>query len=463
MEYTTNDVVNATTELARANNYPLIRVTSGPLQGKLHLNAIPPGPARERLAVDLPWSVANASTIGGVGGGGGWDFFSALCWFSLRDTMDANAAAGVVDLPLGGVVECYGGTSIQYWSSADAIAACPLAATNPGTACCGYGGNNSCLFDAQVAPYTVGPTRFAAVLWMQGASRRNARSAVACAPPAAPLTHNNSEPGTPPRHHRAGEQNANCGGPAQIAYYSCALPALIADWRAKFGSPSLPFGVFLLAAWKATDPAFPLLRLLQVGAAAAIPNVFTASTLDAGEPNGGPVHSPFKQLPASRAARALQALLYGRAVGAWRGPRAASARADSLTAPVEFGADAAGAPLALDWSGATCPPAVGAASCESFAVLTSDCAWRSVESAGGGGAALAASLPSPTALALTLQGGGVAGLAIVAVRGYFANWPLVALRNAAGLPAEPWLLNVSAHNCSSWPRAEAWVDSGVHA
>ena len=424
MEFTTNAVVNATTELARANSYPLIRVTSGPLQGKLHLNAIPPGPSRERLAVDLPWSVANASTIGGVGGGGGWDFFSALCWFSLRDTMDANAAAGVVDLPLGGVVECYGGTSIQFWSSPDAIAACPLAATNPGTACCGYGGNTSCLYDAQVAPYTVGPTRFAAVLWMQG------------------------------------EQNANCGGPAQIAYYSCALPALIADWRAKFGSPMLPFGVFLLAAWKATDPAFPLLRLLQVGAAAAIPNVFTASTLDAGEPNGGPVHSPYKQLPASRAARALQALLYGRAAGAWRGPRAASARADALTATVDF--DPATGALALDWSGAACPPAVGAASCESFAVLTSDCAWRSVESAGGGGAALVASLPSPSALALTLQGGG-GGLAIVAVRGYFANWPLVALRNAAGLPAEPWLLNVSAHNCSTWPRAEAWVDSGLHA
>lgn len=167
MEFTTNDVVNATEELSRANNYPLIRVTSGPLQGKLHLNSIPPGPSAERLAVDLPWAIANASTIGGAGGGGGWDFFSALCWLSLRDTFDANVAAGDT-VPLGGVVECYGGTSIQYWSSGDALAACPLAATNPGSACCGYGGNNSCLFNAQVAPYTIGPTRFAAALWMQG-------------------------------------------------------------------------------------------------------------------------------------------------------------------------------------------------------------------------------------------------------------------------------------------------------
>ena len=64
MEFTTNDVVNATAELMRADNYPLIRVTSGPLQGKLSLRDIPPGPSLERLAVDLPWAVANSSTIG---------------------------------------------------------------------------------------------------------------------------------------------------------------------------------------------------------------------------------------------------------------------------------------------------------------------------------------------------------------------------------------------------------------
>ena len=206
-----------------------VGVTSGPLQGKLDLKTIPPGPSAELRAIDLPWSVANASTIGGVGGGGGWDFFSAACWFSLRDTFDANSAAGQV-VPLGGVVQCYGGTSIQWWSSAAALSACPLSATNPGSACCGYGGNSSCLFNAQLAPYPLGPTRFAAALWLQG------------------------------------EQNAGCGGPPQLDYYACALPALIADWRAAFLNPDMPFGVFLLAAWKASTPAFPLLRLLQVAA-----------------------------------------------------------------------------------------------------------------------------------------------------------------------------------------------------
>ena len=194
-----------------------------------------------------------------------------------------------------------------------------------------------------------------------------------------------------------------------------------------------------------------------MGTASSVPAVFTASTLDAGEPKDGPVHSPYKQLPAARAALALQALLYGRAA-TWRGPRAASARAAALTAMVDF--DPATGPLALNWAGAACPPAVGNASCESFAVLTSDCAWRSVEDAGSG-AVLTASLASPNALALTLQG-GAAGLTIVAVRGFFANWPLVALRNAAGLPADPFLLNVTAHDCPL-PHAAAWVDTGLHA
>lgn len=36
---------------------------------------------------------------------------------------------------------------------------------------------------------------------------------------------------------------------AGIDYYSCALPALIADWRTKFQQPELAFGAILLAPW----------------------------------------------------------------------------------------------------------------------------------------------------------------------------------------------------------------------
>ena len=80
-----------------------------------------------------------------------------------------------------------------------AIAACT---TPPGSACCSYGGSNSCLYNSQIAPYTVGPTGVSAFLWYQG------------------------------------EQNAGCGGPPQLGYYGCGLAALIADWRAKFKAPA---------------------------------------------------------------------------------------------------------------------------------------------------------------------------------------------------------------------------------
>ena len=156
---------NASEEIAAAGNFPLIRVTSGPLQGQFNLHTLPVNVLFPELqALDLPWSLANKESIGG--NGKGWDYYSAVCWFYLRDTFLANQAAGEV-VPLGGVVQCYGGTSIQWWSSTEALAQCPLSASNPGSACCGYGGNSSCLYNSQIHPYTLGPMQFSAVFWYQ--------------------------------------------------------------------------------------------------------------------------------------------------------------------------------------------------------------------------------------------------------------------------------------------------------
>lgn len=157
---------NASAEIAAAGDFPLIRVTSGPLQGQFDLHTLPENVLFSELqALDLPWSVADKASIGG--NGKGWDYFSAVCWFYLRDTFLANQADEAEVVPLGGVVQCYGGTSIQWWSSAEALAQCPLAASNPGSACCGYGGNSSCLYNSQIHPYTIGPTQFSAVFWYQ--------------------------------------------------------------------------------------------------------------------------------------------------------------------------------------------------------------------------------------------------------------------------------------------------------
>lgn len=423
MEFSTNDVINASQELADANNYPYIRVTSGPLQGKLDLRTIGPHPYLNRVAVDLPWSIATNETIGGVGGAGGWDYFSAACWFTLRGVADANEAAGQI-IPLGGIVECYGGTSIQWWSSPAALAKCDLA-SNPGSSCCSYGGNSSCLFNAQVAPYTIGPTRVSSFAWYQA------------------------------------EQNAGCGGPPQIPYYTCALPALIADWRVLFDSPDAPFGIFLLAAWSATTDSFPLMRLVQVATSHSVANTFVSSTLDQGTAPGGPVHSIYKQVPGYRASLALSNLVYKRSVE-YRGPAAIAAVAPSspiaedATAVVNFS-------LPLVLSAIPACPLAATAACENFAVqLAPSCVWTT-------------SAPGPLVVALsadslsldfTLPAAARAGGSIVAVRGFFSNWPLVSVygQTKERLPMEPFLLNVttSVNPCSPPTTGDSW-DATVHA
>jgi hypothetical protein len=427
-EFTMNDVINATTELALANNYPFIRVTSGPLQGKLDLKLIGPQPYLELLAIDLPWSVATNETIGGVGGGGGWDFFSAACWYTLKGVADANIAAGE-SVPLGGIVQCYGGTSIQWWASPEALATCPPA---PGSACCNYGGNSSCLYNAQIAPYTIGPTGISAFVYYQG------------------------------------EQNAGCGGPPQIDFYQCALTALISSWRSLFNVPNAPFGVWQLAAWSATTDSFPLLRLIQVKAAQTLSRVYSVNTLDAGQPLGGPVHSPYKKLPGGRSAAALSSLLYNRTTMPYIGPRAASASAGSNDIVTVSFTDS-NAILSLDTT-VSCPttiPGEPTSVCEAFAVQTAnDCIWHQSVPLGNVTATLDI---TGSKLILTLPSGTTN--APVAVRGYFGNWPLVQLRdNTTDLPADPFLFNnlvgAPVNVCvppSQKLELEEWIDDGNHA
>ena len=265
-----------------------------------------------------------------------------------------------------------------------------------------------------------------------------------------------------------GEQNAGCGGPPQIDFYNCALPALISDWRAKLGDPTLPFGVYLLAPWNASSPAFSMLRLSQVKASTTLSNVVTCSTLDAGEPNGGPVHSPYKQLPASRCAAAMQTLVYSRGAGAppYLGPRAvaatlapadASRAAPTTRVTVAF---APGSTLVLNTS-ISCPPKIfnGTGGCEAFALQRAapNCSWVQTAPTGPAVASLVGGQ-----LQLDLGDGGT----VAAVRGLFANWPLAQLYSAEGLPADPWLLNVSGGGegcplpCS---QGCLWEDTGAHA
>jgi hypothetical protein len=56
-----------------------------------------------------------------------------------------------------------------------------------------------------------------------------------------------------------GDQNAGCGGAPQIDYYYCALPSLIADFRARlqWGSPPCPLA---RCCWQPGPPTPPTSR-----------------------------------------------------------------------------------------------------------------------------------------------------------------------------------------------------------
>ena len=250
MEYTVDKSYNGAEEVQAANNYPYIRLTSGPLQGAYDLGIAPAlssylcdktccagtvtkGDYAELGVTDLPWSVASNTTVAQPGQTY-WNYFSAVCWFTIRNIFDhLNGTT-----PIGGVVQAYGGTSIQYWSSPDAIAQCADVYA-PGTDCCNWGGYDSCLYYSQIAPYTIGPTQFKQILWLQGEQnagkhflfRMDAQLLIPCL--------------------------VGCGGNPQMEYYSCALSALISDWRAKLLQPSLPFGAVLLAPWQTNPGSSP--------------------------------------------------------------------------------------------------------------------------------------------------------------------------------------------------------------
>jgi len=273
MQFTLDDAVGGDIEAQDiANKYPYIRLTSGPLQGAYDLKSIASAPYDELGVINLPWSIASAETVVKPDQKSEWDYFSAVCWFTLRhlfDELDGKT-------PLGGIVQSYGGSSIQFWSSPEAIQTCGNV-YQPGSSCCGYGGVDSCLYWSQISPYTIGPTRFKQVIWYQG------------------------------------EQNAGFGGPSQTEYYECALPAMINDWRRKLNQPNLAFGICLLTPWQSeSSPTleFADIRQVQLKTAAVVKDTFIVNTLDQGDPETGDIHSPFKEVVGIRAAKGTLAVAY---------------------------------------------------------------------------------------------------------------------------------------------------------
>jgi len=103
---------------------------------------------------------------------------------------------------------------------------------------------------------------------------------------------------------------SNSGRDAQ---YRRLLPAMIADWRQRWGEGNFPFLIVQLAGWGSPDAAaWPALREAQWQTAQTVPNAGIATAIDIGDT--GDIHPKNKQEVARRLALVAEAKAYGEKV-----------------------------------------------------------------------------------------------------------------------------------------------------
>lgn len=415
MQFTVSNGFNATAEIAAANNYPDIRVTTVG-QGTTSYT-----PLTQLATIAQPWTVANASSIGV----GNWSEFSAVCWFFGRDLHDALGGS----VPIGLISNNWGGTRVEAWSSPDALKTCnaslpgtePLArlrmrrgphpvnanvdldtqlapfsyASDGFTA--GPGPNNaSVLWNAMIVPYTVGPMALKGFTWFQG------------------------------------EQNS--GNPTG---YACTFPAMIQDWRAKLQAQAAWFGFVLLEPW--IGGATGQMRDAQQ-AALRLPAVSLGSAIDIGDPLGpwGSVHPRHKQPVGQRLALGALALNYNQNVF-YQGPTfqgaTASVAGTTVTVTVSFTPQSVASNNVLSKVPASCPINLG--------VPASQCAFPTIFTSAG--AINATSSISSDGTKMILTGTAVkTGVTVQSVAYGYGQWPIIEIYNAAGIPIVPFNKNVTA-------------------
>jgi sialate O-acetylesterase len=382
MAFTLAEVFNASTEEAAANapRYGAVRLFQ---VGDTGSGAAEPERRLPRIA--QPWAPASAATVAN---------FSAVCWMSGRDVFDGLGGA----VPIGLIDSSVSGSPLQGWASPAVLAACAdvRPAGDP------YAGSDSRLFNAQVMPFAFGPLSLTAFYWWQG--------------------------------------EANCAF-NQTAWYRCAFPAFVKDWRAHFYAPTAYFSFSHLQQFSQyASPEHndtydvPWFRRDAQEVVLALPNTSTAPALDIGDPTSPMknIHSRNKEPVGRRMAAATLHDVYGLINGTHAPPRFASASCGpGMTATVTLAGDAQTSAVALV-TPVPCPTAQGVppAVCSGFGIRGSDGVWYNATAAAGS-----------DAMTVVLSADGAPAGVTPAMHGYaWSSWPQVAVYSADGaFPALPWL------------------------
>lgn len=300
-----------------ANNYPNIRLfTTRKLTAGNPLRELgeDTNVGQWTRGVELPWSRSSNESISDDHKGANdddWLYMSAVCYLFGKEL---HAALGV---PVGLLNTNWGGTRIEDWSPAEAIADCASEAREVGAPRVA-----THLYNAMVSPLLNHTIKGA--IWYQGES--------------------------------------NGGEPVS---YECLLPSLVRHWRAGWAAgsntdPLFPFGVVQLAGDVATDTlALPKFRFVgqtqgngSAGAtgslpSAALPASFLAPAYDLGDATSpfGSVHCRYKKEIGQRLALGARKLAYGEST-LHAGPVLQSAALDGARVTLRF-RDAGASGLAL--------------------------------------------------------------------------------------------------------------------
>jgi sialate O-acetylesterase len=248
----------------------------------------------------------------------------------------------------------------------------------------------TCLYNGMIAP--LAPMTLAGVAWYQG--------------------ENNSE---------------------RAYQYRALLPALIADWRGRFGRDDLPFLIVSLANYhgrkdKPSESAWAELREAQALTARNVPRCGLAVAIDLGETWN--IHPLNKQEVGRRLALAAEAIANGKPIE-WSGPWYAAMAMEGAAIRLRFD-HLGGGLVASDGAALT-----------GFAIAGEDrtFVWASARIDGDSVVVSSPDVPKP-----------------VAVRYAWADDPACNLANEAGLPAVPF--RTDAWPGVTWPRPPAEPGGG---
>ena len=386
MQFSVSGALNATAEIADSINHPLLRLFTVGQGGGMN----DASPLTNFSSIEQNWSIASPTTVGNDD----FSFFSALCYFFGRNL---QMALGEPTMPMGLISSNWGGTCLSSWTPSDGQAAIDCGMT-------GTSGHAN-LYNGLIAPLTLGPMSVDGFLWSQG------------------------------------ECDADCNN---TAFYRCAFPRFINDWRSRFNVPDAFFSYQVLPAYVNDSNRFnpyslPFERQAQLLGLAAGGRVYATNTIDLGDalaPHGS-VHPRNKQVVAQRMTAAALALIYNDVTIPYSSPMYAGASAltdpasGDITITIQFLPCPQSSGI-LTLTPSACPVGIGGlplSECSWFEVQTAEGMWRNATS-------VALSQDSKN-LILTVTGTDPSSVAI-ATRGFFSPWPVVVLYSVEGFPVLPW-------------------------